>query len=189
VTLSFRRSSYLACRDGLQPAGQPRAASRDHIILWSKDLGRSLDDLQSRADIDNTNIAYLGFSLGGAIASNLLAVEPRFKTAILSSGGFHIFDLLPEVDELNFAPHVHIPVLMLNGRYDESFPLEMSTRAMFHLLGTPNKDKNLVIYEAGHGDLPRGEETRQTLEWLDKHLGPVRHSLTSSSIPDPGVRH
>jgi hypothetical protein len=68
VTLSFRRSSYLACRDGLEPAGQPRAASRDHIILWSKDLGRSLDDLQSRADIDNTNIAYLSFSLGGAIA-------------------------------------------------------------------------------------------------------------------------
>ena len=36
------------------------------------------------------------------------------------------------------------------------------------------KDKKHVIYESGHGSLPHGEEVRESLDWLDKYLGPVR---------------
>jgi hypothetical protein len=41
-------------------------------------------------------------------------------------------------------------------------------------LGAPEADKKLVIVEAGH-DIPRRDEIRETLDWLDKYLGPVRH--------------
>ena len=67
-----------------------------------------------------------------------------------------------------------IPVLMLNGRYDGSFPLESSQRPLFHFLGTPAKDKKHVIYEGGHSAFPRPAAVRESLDWLDKYLGPVR---------------
>jgi formylglycine-generating enzyme required for sulfatase activity/dienelactone hydrolase len=161
--------------DGLKLGGRPPALFRDHVIMWSKDLGRSLDYLQTRKDVDSAKIAYFGFSRGGALGPVFLAVENRFRAAILSSGGFWFRYDLPEVDGLNFASRVNMPVLMLNGRYDDGFPVESSQLPLFRLLGTPTKDKKHVIYEAGHGALPHTEEVRETLDWLDKYLGPVRH--------------
>jgi eukaryotic-like serine/threonine-protein kinase len=162
-------------RDGLRPGGKPPAFFRDHVINFSKDLSRSLDYLETRHDIDNTRMAYFGFSMGGSRAPVLLAVESRFKAAILSSGGFELRHDLPEVDAINFAPRVKVPVLMLNGRYDDGFPVASSQLPLFRFLGTPDTDKKHVIYEAGHGDLPHREEVRESLDWLDKYLGPVRH--------------
>jgi hypothetical protein len=33
-----------------------------------------------------------------------------------------------------------------------------------------------VIFEAGHGGWPRNEYMRESLDWLDEHLGPVQRS-------------
>jgi dipeptidyl aminopeptidase/acylaminoacyl peptidase len=77
-------------------------------------------------------------------------------------------------DRLNFAPRVTTPVLMLNGRYDDYFPFESSQLPLFQLLGTAVKDKKHVVYEAGHGNLPRIDQVRESVDWLDKYLGPVR---------------
>jgi len=156
------------------PGGNPPASWRDHMIAWSKDLSRSLDYLQTREDIDRTKMAYLGFSWGGGIAPVLLAVEGRFKAAILSSGGFWFGRPLPEADGINFVTRVKIPVLLLNPRYDDLFPVESSQLPLFRLLGTPERGKKHVIYESGHGNLPHREEVRETLDWLDKYLGPVK---------------
>jgi len=144
--------------------------------MFAKDLGRTLNYLETRTDIDSTRMGYLGASWGGSMASVLLAVETRFKAAILASGGFFLRYELPEVNELNFAPRVRVPVLMLNGRYDDFFPLESSQLPLFHFLGTPDKDKKHVIYEAGHGGYPYKEVVRESLDWLDKYLGPVRRN-------------
>lgn len=114
-----------------------------------------------------------GFSFGGVIAPVLLAIEPRLKAAILSSGGLHYERSLPEADGTNFATRVHLPLLMLNGRYDSLFPVDPSQLAIFRRVATSEKDKRHVIYESGHGALPLGEEVRETLDWLDKYLGPV----------------
>ena len=43
---------------------EPTAFWRDHMIAWSKDLGRSLDYLETRKDIDRAKLAYLGPQLG-----------------------------------------------------------------------------------------------------------------------------
>ncbi|HKR31219.1 MAG TPA: hypothetical protein VJT08_12105 [Terriglobales bacterium] len=50
----------------------------------------------------------------------------------------------------------------------------MPEARLFQLMGTPPKDKKLVIYEGGHGAFPRPAAVREVLDWLDKYLGPVR---------------
>jgi tRNA A-37 threonylcarbamoyl transferase component Bud32/dienelactone hydrolase len=161
-------------RDGLAPGGKPQAFYRDHVVAWSKDLGGTLDYFESRRDIDSTKVGYLGLSMGSAVAGILLAVEPRLKVAILEAGGFNLRRDLPEADPFNFASHVRIPVLMLNGRYDDAFPIDASALPLLRRLGTPDAHKKLVIFEAGHADFPRRDEVRETLDWLDRYLGPVR---------------
>jgi serine/threonine protein kinase/dienelactone hydrolase len=146
---------------------------RDHVIEWSKDLGRSLDYLQTRKDIESEKLAYFGWSWGGATGPILLAVENRFRAAILGSGGLEFQKALPEADQINFVPRVKVPVLMLNGRYDHFFPVESSQVPLYRLLGTPEKDKKHVLYETGHAP-PRKEVIRESLDWLDKYLGPVK---------------
>jgi eukaryotic-like serine/threonine-protein kinase len=163
-------------RDGLVPGGRPLGVRRDHEIAWSKDLGRSLDYLETRKEIDSTKLAYLGLSAGAVEGAHLLAVEKRIKAAILDSGGLQVIvPYLPEADPFNFVTHVTVPVLMLNGRYDESFPVQSSQLPLFQLLGTPASDKKHVIYEGGHVVLPLPAAIRECLDWLDRYLGPVRH--------------
>ena len=152
---------------------EPTAFWRDHVIAWSKDVGRSIDYLETRKDIDRGSLAYVGLSWGGAVAPVVLAVENRFKTAVLESGGLEFQQALPEADAINFVTRVRMPVLLLNGRYDHFFPVESSQLPLFRLLGTPEKDKRHVIYETGHA-VPRKDFIRESLEWLDKYLGPVK---------------
>ena len=64
-----------------------------------------------------------------------------------------------------------MPILMTNGRDDVTFPLATSQRPLFHLLGTPAKDKSHRLFEGGHNIRFDG-----ALEWLDKYLGPVRQN-------------
>ena len=151
----------------------PTALWRDHMIAWSKDLGRSIDYLETRKDIDRGHLAYLGLSWGSAVAPIVLAVEDRFKVAVLLSGGLQFQTALPEADEINFVSRVRIPILMVNGRYDHFFPVESSQLPLFRLLGTPAKDKKHVIYESGHAP-PRKDSIHESLDWLDKYLGPVK---------------
>lgn len=61
---------------------------RDATIVARKDLGRSIDYLETRKDIDPSKLAYLGISMGAEIAPVLLALEDRIKVAVLLSGGF-----------------------------------------------------------------------------------------------------
>lgn len=152
---------------------EPTAFFRDHMIAWGKDVGRSIDYLETRKDIDPGRLAYVGLSWGGAVAPIVLAVESRFKAAVLESGGLEFQRALPEADQINFVTRVKLPLLMLNGRYDHFFPVESSQLPLFRLLGTPEKDKKHVVYETGHA-VPRKEFIRESLDWLDKYLGPVK---------------
>jgi eukaryotic-like serine/threonine-protein kinase len=148
------------------------ASYRDHMIAWSKDLGRSLDYLATRADVDRARMAFVGLSWGVGVAPVLVALESRFRVAIFQAGGLPLQRALPEAEPLHFAPRVTVPVLMLNGRYDHMFPLETSQLPLLRLLGTPEADKKYVIYETGHVP-PRKEVIRESLDWLPRYLGPV----------------
>lgn len=104
------------------------------------------------------------------------AIENRLKASILELGGFWnipFFMEVPEVDQINFSPHITIPTLMLNGRYDNFMPFDASQKPMFDLLGTQDTHKLHLLYEAGHL-LPRNEKIKEILDWLDRYLGPVK---------------
>jgi formylglycine-generating enzyme required for sulfatase activity/cephalosporin-C deacetylase-like acetyl esterase len=153
----------------------PRNSSiyRDHVLAWYKDLARSIDYLGSRSDIDHDKLAYAGYSAGAAMGALLPAVEDRLKVLLLMSPGFFLNKRLPEADPFNFAPRVKAPVLMLNGRFDFIFPTGSSQEPMFRLLGTPREHKRRIVYDTGH-DIPRTEIIKETLNWLDRYLGPVQ---------------
>jgi eukaryotic-like serine/threonine-protein kinase len=62
---------------------------------------------------------------------------------------------------------------MLNGRYDFVEPLETCQEPISRAFGTPEPDKKHILYEAGHVP-PLLPVTKDTLDWLDRYLGPVK---------------
>jgi cephalosporin-C deacetylase-like acetyl esterase len=147
-------------------------AHRDWTIQFAKDVSRSVDFLESRSDIQSARLAYYGLSTGGGFGPIFLALEPRLKTGILAAGGLFSDKQPPEVDILNFAPRVRVPVLMLNGRYDFVAPSATLQQPMFRWLGTPEPAKRLIQFETGHMP-PVQDLMREVLNWLDRYIGPV----------------
>jgi dienelactone hydrolase len=156
-----------------QTSGSNAEKFRLRTIREIQDLRRSLDYLDTRADIDQRKLAFFGFSAGAVISPVALAVEPRFHAAILAVGGLIATETPPETDPLNFASRAKTPVLMMNGRYDNRFPLEASGRPLMNLFGAPPADKKLVLLETGHAMVGFPASTRESLAWLDRYLGPV----------------
>lgn len=145
---------------------------KDHVIMWVKDASRTIDYLETREDVDARKIAYLGASWGGAMGAIVPAVETRIQASVLYVAGLLFQRALREADQIHFLPRVRSPVLMLNGKYDFFFPYETSQRPFFELLGTPQADKRMIVYEGGHS-VPPTETIKETLAWLDRYLGPV----------------
>lgn len=148
-------------------------------IARRADLGRTLDYLATRPDVAADKIGYIGMSFGASAALPLLAVEHRFKAAVLVSGGMPppggpLTPRVPFLEAGSHASHIRIPVLMINGRYDNTFPLKEAVEPFFQLLGTPAADKKSVVLEYGHGSAPRADMLRETLGWFDRYLGQVR---------------
>jgi dipeptidyl aminopeptidase/acylaminoacyl peptidase len=111
--------------------------------------------------------------LGAVVGSIILALEDRIKVSVLVVGGFVSGRMLPEADQINFLPRIKIPTLMLNGKYDYLFPLETAQKPMFRFLGTPDEHKLHLTYDSEH-NIPQNERIKETLNWLDKYLGPVK---------------
>ncbi len=151
---------------------KPTAAYREHVVMWARDLGRSIDYVESRHDLDPARVALYGFSWGTQLAPIFLAVEKRIRAAVLVGGGLAMQACAPDADPFNFAPRVSQPVLMVNGRYDFFFPVETSQVPMFQSIGTRTDDKRHVIFEAGH--LPPNDLLiKEVLDWFDRYLGTI----------------
>ncbi len=144
---------------------------REHVIAWSKDLGRSLDYLETRPDIAMDQLAYFGVSWGSAMGPLLTSMEPRIKAAALVAGGLVLQPTQPEVDPFNFLSRVNIPTLMVNMPTDYYFPLEESQKPFFQFLGSEFKDHVVVEGGSGHSP-PMNLIVRETLNWFDQHLPP-----------------
>jgi formylglycine-generating enzyme required for sulfatase activity/predicted Ser/Thr protein kinase len=142
---------------------------------WYKDAARSLDYLATRSDIDNGRLAYMGVSMGaadGVIFATLL--QDRLKAVVLLDGGFFMQKPLAGVDQADFAPRMKKPVLIVNGRYDYTFPVEKAQDPLFRMLGTPQEDKKHVMLDTPHDVTEqRGQLVKVVLDWLDRYLGRV----------------
>jgi predicted Ser/Thr protein kinase len=150
----------------------------DLPIYWYKDAARTLDYLDTRPDIDKSKMAYLGVSMGsadGVIVATLL--QNRLKTIVFLDGGYFLQQPPPGIDQADFVPRIKKPVLMVNGRYDYTFPLETSQEPMFRMLGTPAAEKSHIVLDTPHDvTQQRAILIREVLAWLDRYLGRVNLS-------------
>ena len=117
----------------------------DMVVRQSKDVGRSMDYLDTRPEIAKDRVAYLGVSQGTAYGVIYAALEDRFKTVIFLDGGFFLGAASPAGDQANFAPRLKKPVLMINGRYDYTFSPDRAQLPLFKMLGAPEADKKRVV--------------------------------------------
>lgn len=166
---------YIGTFNRRLPAAKSAIELKERTVKRVQDLRQSVEYLVSRDDIDASKLGYLGASWGSASAPVMVSIEERLRTAVLFEGGLYQSPAPPpEIDSFNFLPHVRIPVLMLNGRYDYTFPLESSQKPFVRWLGTPEKDKRHVVSDAAHDVMVnRTEVVREVLAWLDQYLGPV----------------
>jgi uncharacterized protein len=132
-------------------SGDPsEAAIRD-------DLRATLELLQADPRIDARRIVYHGRSLGGGALGTLLATDPPAALVLEST-----FTSVPDVaswaprflipdhfDTLGALGRYSGPTLVLHGTRDEIVPVDHARR-----LAAVRSDIELVLYEAGHNDMP-----------------------------------
>ena len=152
--------------------GAPTRPFTEYLIQVVKDFRTCIDYLETRSDIDSKKIAYVGYSWGGLLSPFILSAEDRVRVSVLVVGGMHGWGR-PEALETNYATRVTTPTLMLNGKYDLTFPFETNVKPMFDLLGTPAEHKRLIAFDTDHF-VPYNEYVKETLAWLDRYLGPVK---------------
>lgn len=172
VAWPIYNSTYERQDDYFYRLQDPSNDHREHVLQWRQDLGRSLDYLQTRPEVDESLFGYYGLSWGGRMAGIMLAVEGRFKAAVLNVPGLSPLPTQPIADPFNFLPRIEIPVLMMNGEYDQIYPIETSAKPFYDFLGTQADQKRHYIAPGGHL-LPFVDITRETLDWFDEYLGPT----------------
>jgi serine/threonine protein kinase/formylglycine-generating enzyme required for sulfatase activity/predicted esterase len=147
---------------------------REQLVANATDLSRGLDYITTRNDLDLSRMAYYGYSQGAQEGLIYTAIENRYKAVLLVAGSLPIpipnAMWLPEVTQANFASHIGVPKLLLNGRYDEASPLKTRTEPLFRLLREP---KRQYIYDAGHSP-PLEIIVPIVNGWLDETLGQIR---------------
>lgn len=147
------------------------ASQRELLRHWVQDLGRTIDYLDTRDDMDAQRVAYMGLSLGAVLAPQLLAYEPRFAGIVLYSGGFGRASSQATIDrQTRLAGRVEAPVLMLVGRDDIVSPLEPHKTAFLRSFGAPDDEKVLRAFDAGHWPLPMNDVIRETIDFLERFV-------------------
>jgi eukaryotic-like serine/threonine-protein kinase len=143
-----------------------------------KDIRRTLDYLETRNDIDQQRIGYYGLSLGASRGAFLLAVEPRFRMAVLFGTGFYPVHFSGErpgdLQPHNYLPRIDVPTLLINGRHDFTLPLELAQKPFYELIGSGEGRKKLVLFEGGHVPGQFNDAVKEMLSWTDQWMGPVQ---------------
>jgi formylglycine-generating enzyme required for sulfatase activity/dienelactone hydrolase len=171
VVFPIYKSTYER-NDGLTSTwANPTHRHTEAVVRQVKDFKRTVDYLATRSDFDVEKLAYFGNSWGARMGTIIPAVDTRIKTAILAYGGLSSGHSLPEVDQINYAGHITVPVLMLNGRFDAIEPYESAQLPLFRLLGASPVRKRHVVWDVAHGGAPVNAFRKEVLDWLDRYLG------------------
>lgn len=163
---SFERRWSDSLRASMAQADRFRLRQQHH----RQELGRTIDYLATRKDIDSSRLGWLGISYGAQSMMPLLAAEERIGAAVLVGGGVFLLGIPPAEEPFNYLPRVKQPLLMLSGRWDIDVNMD-AQNAMLRMLGTPADRKERILFDAGHGVLPQNQFVRATLNWFDKYLG------------------
>ena len=135
---------------------------RDHSISWVKEVRYAVD----YAIKNGYEHHYFGLSWGGQMGVNILAIEDRFKTGILTVGGISLDDVREEIQPEKYAARIKMPTLLLNGRYDYFFPYQSSQLPLYNLLNLDKENKRHVVVEEAHY-VPQHLVIEETLNWIN----------------------
>jgi dienelactone hydrolase len=154
---------------------------RDHAVQAVQDLMRALDYAETRPELDNERVGYIGFSMGTILGVAFVALDQRIKAAVFAIGGSVTLTRLQQfsgqvgeeveliaelVDSATYAPQIAPrPVLMINGRSDEVVSPETGQR-LFDALQEP---KRIEWFDGGHYDM-RGKEFKLIRDFFTEHL-------------------
>jgi eukaryotic-like serine/threonine-protein kinase len=145
-------------------------AFRDQMIRRATELRTGMDYLETREDITAAALAYVGASWGAGSRLVFAAVDERFRAVVLLGAGIdeRVHPTLPEASNINFAPYIRAPKLVLNGRQDEEHPWLTRGLPLWNLLA---ERKELALFDdAGHYPPPELRIPR-IRAFLDEHLG------------------
>lgn len=145
------------------------------VITWRREIGQIVDHLERRGDMDTSRLVAWGLSFGATVGIPALASESRFKGMLLMFGGLTDFPLPQIAKAVNYLPHITVPVLIVNGRFDPYFPNGIGQQALYDHLGTDVEFKERFVYEGGHSAWqgPLKEAVlRRSVDWLDS-IGPA----------------
>ena len=67
LLLPIYKSTYERGDEMTSDYPEPTAFYKDHVIMWARDLGRAIDYVESRPDLDAGRIGYFGTSWGGML--------------------------------------------------------------------------------------------------------------------------
>jgi dienelactone hydrolase len=143
-------------------------AAVNEIVFEMRELGRDLDLLASRPEIDPARLGFVGFSFGAVRGATFAGSQGgRLRIAVLDSlpprynaPGMEAFD------PIAWVPHVSPAMLYLQeGRQDAWFTAAEAES----LIAAAREPKKLVWYEADHG--LNDQAYRDRLGWLSEILG------------------
>jgi dienelactone hydrolase len=155
------------------PEVRARTTTRDRLTIAVKDFMRTVDYLETRPEFDMKKLGYEGLSWGAQWGPIIPAIEKRIRAVVLI-GAAYWPTWPPDWNPLNYAPRITVPVLIQNGKYDYKTSVERALQPLLKLFGTPDKDKTLKLYEAGHAVWDRMEQNRDEIDFLDKVFGPAK---------------
>jgi dienelactone hydrolase len=167
---------YAGTYERVTPGWEKAGASADLqlLIQRSREVRRAVDYLVTLPEIDASRLAYMGVSMGSAYGVIFAALEDRFRALVFLDGGLFLGPAARGGDQLDFAPRITKPVLMVNGMYDFTFPPARSQEPLMRMLGSPQADKRRVMLNTPH-DVSQEKEalSKEVLAWLDKYLGRI----------------
>jgi dienelactone hydrolase len=163
--LGARLLAAIAARSSDAADAQGAALLRDFTRQALHDLGRALDALETRPEIDPDRVAYAAFSLGAILGALFCPGELRLRAAALAlaGGGLGPGDLDPARHIRGFAGR---PLLLVNATRDERIP-RAAAEALHAAAPEP---KQIAWFESGHSNLP-GRALKAMWTFLARELG------------------
>lgn len=146
-----------------------------------KEVRRAVDYLQSRDDVDDGEIGYVGWSQGARMGAVVSGVEHRIKAFDLIAGGAapvseyvkyapadlqdELRTLLQKTDPIHFVGLAKPSELLFqDGRQDEIVP----EAALRQLAGSGSEPKEVRWYDSGH--VPSAKMWADSRSWLANRL-------------------
>ena len=146
-----------------------------------KEVRRAVDYLQSRDDVNDDQIGYVGWSAGARMGALISGVEHRIKAYDLIAGGAapvsdyvehapvdlqdELGTLLEKTDPMHFVGLAEPSALLFqDGRQDEIVPED----ALKNLAGAGSEPKEVRWYQSGH--VPSSKMWADSRSWLADRL-------------------